>query len=122
MVAVKCSHPGCRGAGMKACRCFGPKVVSGPRYVIWPTPHPEKPFTGHEIRPGCLRVVALCESKKLADLLARWSMSIGTIPRARAREASYADFGANNPQQSWGFEGEPPKAVMKDSGTRDGTL
>jgi hypothetical protein len=27
---------------------------------------------------------------------------------------------ANNPQQSWGFEGEPPKAVMKDSGTRDG--
>jgi len=72
MVAVKCSHPGCRGAGMKACRCFGPKVVRGPRYVIWPTPHPEKPFTvGHEIRPGCLRVVALCESKKLADLLAR---------------------------------------------------
>jgi hypothetical protein len=29
---------------------------------------------------------------------------------------------ANNPQRSWGFEGEPPKAVMKDSGTRDGTL
>jgi hypothetical protein len=29
---------------------------------------------------------------------------------------------ANNPQQSWGFEGEPPKAVIKDSGTRDGTL
>ena len=27
----------------------------------------------------------------------------------------------NNPQQSWGFEGEPPKAVMKDSGTRDWT-
>jgi hypothetical protein len=23
---------------------------------------------------------------------------------------------ANDPQQSWGFEGEPPKAVMKDSG------
>ena len=29
---------------------------------------------------------------------------------------------ANNPQQSWGFEGEPPEAVMKDSGTRDWTL
>ena len=28
---------------------------------------------------------------------------------------------ANNPQQSWGFEGEPPEAVIKDSGTRDGT-
>ena len=28
----------------------------------------------------------------------------------------------NNPQQSWGFEWEPPKAVMKDSGTRDLTL
>ena len=27
---------------------------------------------------------------------------------------------ANNPQQSWGFEGEPPEAVRKDSGTRDG--
>ena len=25
---------------------------------------------------------------------------------------------ANNPQQSWGFEGEPPEAVIKDSGTR----
>ena len=29
---------------------------------------------------------------------------------------------ANNPQQSWGFDGEPPEAVMKDSGTREGTL
>src|SRR5262245_37367610 len=28
---------------------------------------------------------------------------------------------ANNPQQSWGFEGEPPEAVTKDTGTRDGT-
>jgi integrase len=26
---------------------------------------------------------------------------------------------ANNPQQSWGFDGEPPEAVMKDSGTSD---
>jgi hypothetical protein len=30
--------------------------------------------------------------------------------------------GANNPQQSWGFDGEPPEAVMKDAGTRDWTL
>jgi hypothetical protein len=29
---------------------------------------------------------------------------------------------ANDPQQSWGFEGEPPEAVIKDSGTRDVTL
>jgi hypothetical protein len=28
---------------------------------------------------------------------------------------------ANNPQQSWGFDGEPPEAVIKESGTRDGT-
>jgi hypothetical protein len=28
---------------------------------------------------------------------------------------------ANNPQQSWGFEWEPPEAVIKDSGTRAGT-
>jgi hypothetical protein len=28
---------------------------------------------------------------------------------------------ANNPQQSWGFEGEPPEAVTKDSVTRAGT-
>jgi hypothetical protein len=28
---------------------------------------------------------------------------------------------ANNPQQSWGFAGEPPEAVIKDFGTRDGT-
>ena len=31
------------------------------------------------------------------------------------------EAGANNPQQSWGFEGEPPEAVIKDSVTRDGT-
>ena len=30
--------------------------------------------------------------------------------------------GANNPQQSWGFDEEPPEAVMKDAGTRDWTL
>jgi hypothetical protein len=29
---------------------------------------------------------------------------------------------ANNPQQSWGFEEEPPEAVRRDVGTRDRTL
>ena len=28
---------------------------------------------------------------------------------------------ANNPLRSWGLEGEPPEAVKKDFGTRDGT-
>jgi adenine-specific DNA methylase len=30
------------------------------------------------------------------------------------------DLQANNPQQSWGFDGEPPEAVIKESGTRMG--
>ncbi len=30
----------------------------------------------------------------------------------------YSLFRANNPQRSWGFDGEPPEAVMKDSGTK----
>ena len=34
---------------------------------------------------------------------------------------AFESFEANNPQQSWGFEGEPPEAVIKDFGTRDGT-
>ena len=37
----------------------------------------------------------------------------------RRRQLSFGDGliteEANKPQQSWGFEGEPPKAVMKDS-------
>jgi hypothetical protein len=33
----------------------------------------------------------------------------------------HKELRANNPQQSWGFEGEPPEAVIKDFGTRDGT-
>jgi hypothetical protein len=41
-------------------------------------------------------------------------------------DAAFADqrlrgLEANNPQQSWGFDGEPPEAVIKESGTRDGT-
>src|SRR5215831_9312819 len=37
------------------------------------------------------------------------------------RHSRRLSWRANNPQQSWGFEGEPPEAVIKDSGTRDGT-
>src|SRR5271169_7212068 len=40
--------------------------------------------------------------------------------RAGLAEDSDGTAVANNPQQSWGFEGEPPEAVMKDSATRDG--
>ena len=40
---------------------------------------------------------------------------------ANFRCSGSGDIAANNPQQSWGFEGEPPKAVIKDSGTRYGT-
>jgi hypothetical protein len=42
------------------------------------------------------------------------AMEAGIVGLARA-------FQANNPQQSWGFEGEPPEAVIKDSGKGDGT-
>jgi hypothetical protein len=72
MVAVKrCSHLGCRLAGERTCECFGPKVARPPVYVVWRTAHPERPWSvGHETRPGYLRVVALAESRRLADLLA----------------------------------------------------
>jgi hypothetical protein len=34
--------------------------------------HPEKPWAvGREIRPGCLKVTAYVESKRLADMLAK---------------------------------------------------
>jgi hypothetical protein len=36
----------------------------------------------------------------------------------RKTDETAAYYQANNPQQSWGFEGEPPEAVIKDSGTR----
>ena len=69
----RCKHLGCRQAGIKSCECFGAKVVRRLRYVVWATPaHPEKPWAvGHEIRPGCLKVVAYAESKPLADALAK---------------------------------------------------
>jgi hypothetical protein len=42
-------------------------------YVVWATSmHPEKPWAvGCEIRPGCLKVAAYVESKRLADMLAK---------------------------------------------------
>jgi hypothetical protein len=43
-----------------------------------------------------------------------WSVHVSWPDADRIRKA-------NNPQQSWGFEGEPPEAVIKDSGTRAGT-
>jgi hypothetical protein len=68
-----CKHLGCRQAGIKSCECFGAKVVRPPLYVVWATPtHPGKPWAvGHEIRPGCLKVVAYAESKRLADALTK---------------------------------------------------
>ena len=68
----RCKHLGCRQAGIKSCECFGPKVVRRLRYVVWATPaHREKPWAvGREVRPGCLKVAAYAESKRLADALA----------------------------------------------------
>jgi hypothetical protein len=69
----RCKHLGCRQAGIESCDRFGTKVVREPRYVVWATPaHPEKPWAvGHELRRGCLKVVAYTESKPLADALAK---------------------------------------------------
>jgi hypothetical protein len=67
----RCRHLGCRLTGIKTCRCFG-LAMRPPAYVVWATPaHPEKPWAvGCEIRPGCLKVTAYVESKRLADMLA----------------------------------------------------
>jgi hypothetical protein len=68
----RCKHLGCRQAGIKCCECFCANVVRRLRYVVWATPaHPEKPWAvGREVRPGCLKVAAYAESKRLADALA----------------------------------------------------
>jgi len=49
------------------------RVVRRPVYVVWATPtHPEKPWAvGGETRPGCLKITAYVESKRLADMLAK---------------------------------------------------
>jgi hypothetical protein len=58
---------------MRSCQCFGRKVQRSASYVVWAMPaHREKPWAvGHEIRPGCLKIVAYAESKPLADALAK---------------------------------------------------
>jgi hypothetical protein len=68
-----CHHPGCQLAGVKFCRCFGCKVAVAPSYVVWATPtHPSRSWAvGHEIRPGCLKVVTYADSKLLANALAK---------------------------------------------------
>ena len=74
VVSKRCRHPGCQLAGVKFCRCFGRSVARPPSYVVWATPtHPTRArAVGHEIRPGCLQVVAYADSKLLADALAKW--------------------------------------------------
>jgi hypothetical protein len=68
----RCPHFGCRLAGEPICECFGPKLARSPVYVVWRTCHPDRPWSvGHEIKPGCLKVVALAESKRFANLLAK---------------------------------------------------
>src|SRR5262249_9128240 len=65
--------------------------------------------TNHEHRKK--RASSSCSDKSPPALL-----------RSRSKVVAAAiAWSANNPQQSWGFEGEPPEAVIKDSGTRDGT-
>jgi hypothetical protein len=73
VVSKRCRHPGCQLAGVKFCRCFGRTIARPPSYVVWATPtHPSHSWAvGHEIRPGCLKVVANVESKLLADALAK---------------------------------------------------
>jgi hypothetical protein len=51
-----------------------------------------------------------------------WKDKPETASRVRSRMETVLDWAkANNPQQSWGFDGEPPEAVIKGSGTRVGT-
>jgi hypothetical protein len=73
VVSKRCPHPGCRRAGIKFCRCFGRRVARPPSYAIWATPtHPSCSWAvGHEIRPGCLKVVAYVEPKLPAEALAQ---------------------------------------------------
>jgi hypothetical protein len=73
-VSKRCRHPGCQLAGVKFCRCFGRKgnasselcCLGHPRHI-----RPARGRVGHEIWPGCLKVVAYVESKLLADTLAQ---------------------------------------------------
>jgi hypothetical protein len=56
--------------------------------------------------------------KKIA--IADWQFAIfDSVMLEMLGDKSHDEFGssiANNPQPSWGFEGEPPEAVMKHLG------
>jgi hypothetical protein len=60
--------PSARLSASWCCRCFGPKVQRSASYVVWATPtHPSRPWAvGHEIRPGCLKVVTFADSNMQA--------------------------------------------------------
>jgi hypothetical protein len=57
-------------------------------------------------------------SRRYSDIDMALVTEAGLSPQALDRVTQ----AQQNPQQSWGFEWEPPKAVMNDSGTRDWTL
>jgi hypothetical protein len=64
-----------------------------------------------------MTVDRFAESEKVADGLA----FLRLLRRMAMDWEDQRQKEIKNPQQSWGFDGEPPKAVMKDFGTRDGT-
>jgi hypothetical protein len=74
-------------------------------------------------RPALVRVAVAADLSRMSAATAAFSkdllIALGLLALILALATGIQ---ANNPQQSWGFEGEPPEAVMKDSGTRDGTL
>ena len=68
------------------------------------------------------------EAEKLGSLKVDDELELGRLQHRQVGGlGAVEDFAgdgspANDPQQSWGFGWEPPEAVMKDSGTRDGIL
>jgi hypothetical protein len=67
-----------------------------------------------------------CETNPISETVGfaghRLEWRRGSVPATGVYPGRHTHDKYNNPQQSWGFGGEPPEAVMKDSGTRDGTL
>jgi hypothetical protein len=100
--------------------------------------HPDWPVvvaqTGlHRLYPvgtGHPKPMPRCRTRYGRHLLTSADCSTGCPGRRRASYRSTSPsrgkvdpvYGqANNPQQSWGFGGKPPEAVIKEFGTRDGT-
>src|SRR5215467_7028537 len=87
------------------------------------TPSPTTSTTPATSHP----IVAGRDGLNGAPLVILTSTGLAEAAAARSRTDPWPTGGtgkssrANNPQQSWGFEGEPPEAVTKDSGTRVGT-